>query len=330
MDMEKSLDAKLDKIRKGNYTKTDFIIADAKDADMGNGVFAPGPQWEDSSRPRPFPEYLQAMRDMVKSGLVDIMLMSASSTERLVKEGIFNDSRVTPALRYNDTTDIWGPRHSRYKESPSKNFRTVHLKSTKSLVDLGLYSITFSNDLENELDSLWGFRKFVEDLSNTGMRYFLEVFNPQIDIGIDEEKIPGFVNDSIVRSLAGLTRQERPLFLKMPFNGPRAMEELSDYHPGELIVGVLGGGKGTTRDTFELVRQSEKYGARVALFGRKINLAESPLTLVRLMRSVIEGQLGSFEAVGEYHECLSKEGISPKTPLEEDEKITEKVLLGDS
>ena len=329
MNIEKSLDAKLDKIRKGNYSKTDFIIADAKDADMGNGIFAPGAQWKNSSRPRHFPEYLQAMRNMVKSGLVDIMLMSASSTEKLVKEGIFKDSKVTPALRYNDTSDIWGIRHSNYKNFPSRNFRTVHLKSASSLVDLGLYSITFSNDLGKDLESLEGLRSFVEELGNSEMRYFLEVFNPQIDIGIDEEKIPEFVNDSIVRSLAGLTCQERPLFLKMPYNGPRAMEELCAYHPGELIVGVLGGGKGTTMDTFELVRQSEKYGARVALFGRKINLAESPLTLVRFMRSVIEGQLGSFEAVREYHESLSKEGISPKLPLEEDQKITERVLFKD-
>ena len=34
---------------------------------------------------------------------------------------------------------------------------------------------------------------------------------------------------------------------------------------------------GTTRDTFELLAQGVKYGARVALFGRKIGLAESPL-----------------------------------------------------
>jgi hypothetical protein len=77
------------------------------------------------------------------------------------------------------------------------------------------------------------------------------------------------------------------------------------------------------------VRQSEKYGARVALFGRKINLAESPTNLVRLMRAVIEGTLGSMEAVKEYHFCLNREKISPKTSLEEDLKITEKILLVD-
>ncbi len=328
--MEKSLDKKLDKIRNGNYQKTDFIIADAKDGDMGGGVFAPGPVLENPEKPKPYQSYLQAMREMTDSGLVDIMLMSSSSAEKLVEEKIFHDSEVTPAVRYNDTTDVWGQRHSNYKKFPSRNFRTAHLSSVSEFVDLGLYSITFSNDLEKDLESLWGFRTFLEDLANNDLRYFLEVFNPQIDIGIAQEKVPQYVNDCILKCLAGLTRKERPLFLKMPFNGPRAMEELCNYHPEGLIVGVLGGGKGTTRDTFELVRQSEKYGARVALFGRKINLAESPINLVGLMRSVIEGTLGSLEAVKEYHARLAQEGISPKIPIEEDQKITEKVLLDDA
>ena len=30
------------------------------------------------------------------------------------------------------------------------------------------------------------------------------------------------------------------------------------------------------------------------------------------MRSVIEGKLGSLEAVKEYHDCLQKDGITPK------------------
>jgi hypothetical protein len=269
------------------------------------------------------------MREMVSSGLVDLMLMSASSAERLVDEGIFENSPVSPAVRYNDATDIWGLRHSVYQQNPSRNFRTLHLKRVIPLVDLGLYSITFSNDIEKDIESLEGLRQFLSELSVTGMRYFLEVFNPQIDIGIGEDKLPEYINDCIVRCLAGLTRQDSPLFLKIPYNGPKAMEELCSYHPGELIVGVLGGGKGTIRDTFELVRQSEKYGARVALFGRKINLAESPVTLVSLMRSVIEGELSTLNAVKEYHSSLSKEGITPKLSFEKDQIVTEKVLLED-
>ena len=87
--------------------------------------------------------------------------------------------------------------------------------------------------------------------------------------------MPEFVNDAIVRCLAGLTEAERPKFLKIAYNGPKALEELASFDPG-LVVGVLGGGAGTTRDCFELIHQAEKYGARVALFGRKINLAEFP------------------------------------------------------
>ncbi len=66
-----------------------------------------------------------------------------------------------------------------------------------------------------------------------------------------------------------------PKFLKLQYNGPRAMEELASYDPTHLIVGILGGAAGTARDTFELLSQAEKYGARVALFGRKIHRAEA-------------------------------------------------------
>ena len=44
---------------------------------------------------------------MTRSDLVDVMLMSASCAEVLVDEGLFEDKR-TPAIRLNDTTDIWG------------------------------------------------------------------------------------------------------------------------------------------------------------------------------------------------------------------------------
>ena len=74
--MNKSLDFKLDKIRNGNYQNTDFIIADAKDGDMGGGVFAPGPMLDNPEKPKPYKAYLQAMQEMTDSGLVDIMLMS--------------------------------------------------------------------------------------------------------------------------------------------------------------------------------------------------------------------------------------------------------------
>ena len=112
------------------------------------------------------------------------------------------------------------------------------------------------------------------------------MFNPDVDTNLDADSVPAFVNDAIVRCLAGLTEAERPRFLKMVYNGPKALEELVSLDSG-LVVGVLGGGAGTTRDCFELIHQAQKYGARVALFGRKINLAELPLDVVRLMRAVV-------------------------------------------
>ncbi len=75
------------------------------------------------------------------------------------------------------------------------------------------------------------------------------------------------------------------------------MQELTSYDPEHLVAGILGGAAGTTRDTFELALQAEQSGAKVALFGRKINLAEAPLKLVELMRSTIEKKLSPVEAV---------------------------------
>ena len=113
------------------------------------------------------------------------------------------------------------------------------------------------------------------------MRHFLEVFNPAFDIRLTAgADIGSFINDNIVRTLAGVMEADYPKFLKLQYNGPRAMEELASYDPGHLIVGILGGAAGTARDTFELLSQAENYGARVALFGRKIHLAESPIDIV--------------------------------------------------
>ena len=327
--MGKSLDIKLEKTRQGKYKPSDFIIADAKDGDMGGGITAFGKLQEDPSRSISFTHHLKAMREMTSSKLIDVMLMSVSGAERLVNDEVFKNSSVTPAVRLNDASDIWGPRGSKYKIHPAQNFRSARIDKVVKLVDLGLYSITFSNDLKSDLASLNEFHGFLNDISGKNLRYFLEVFNPQIDIGIDQENLPGYVNDCIVRSLAGLTKEDSPLFLKIPFNGPKAMEEICQYNPGHLIVGVLGGGIGTTRDTFELIRQSEKYGARVALFGRKILFAEEPKLIVTMMRAVVQGEMSTEEAVKMYHSQLTKMKISAKLTLEKDLKVTDPVLKHD-
>jgi len=324
--MEKSLDTKLQRIRTGQYTPTDFIIADAKDADMGFGATGPGLVSNETSEHKTKSDYLAAMRTMAESELVDIMLMSASSAEALVHEKVFKGSALTPAIRLNDTTDIWVARDARYRESPSRPFRTALLPAVSHLADLGLYSITYSNDLQHDLDSLNAYRLFRQEILDSNYQHFLEVFNPAFDIGIKSTDLGFYINDMIVKTLAGVTKKESPLFLKIQFNGFNAMHELANYDQENLIVGILGGAKGTSRDTFELVHQAEQAGARVALFGRKINLAESPVLLVSLMRQVIERKLNPADAVKAYHAGLAEAGVKPDRDLSEDINITDESL----
>ena len=321
----KTLDTKLARIRAGDYTPKSFIIADAKDGDMGFGRTAPGPG-RDGRALKPKAEYLAAMTEMTQSGLVDIMLTSVSTAEALTDAKLFSKSPVTPAVRLNDTTDIWSQRGATYKATPSHPFRTARLAAAAPVSDLGLYSVTFSNDTARDLATLEAYGAFRDDLAATKIRHFLEVFNPAFDIKLQDATLGQYANDCIVRTLAGVGRSEQPLFLKLQYNGAAAMEELASYDPTRLVVGILGGAKGTTRDTFELAAQAEKHGARVALFGRKINFAESPLDLVQTMRRVIERDLTAAEGVKAYHDCLAKKKLTPALALAADSVITDPVL----
>jgi len=336
----KRLDEKLARIRAGQYRKQDFIIADAKDPDMGPSLTWSGPKREPDgswTRYRTREEFLDQIRAIVRQDVVDIMLMSASNMERLTDEGLFKDSPVKAAIRANDTSDIWRMRGAAYHDRPSRPFRSASIPRTMygtatpvpgaaiTGTDLGLYSISFNHDLDADLASLEAFADFRAEAAACGFKYFLEVFNPNVETGIAPDILPHYINDNILRCIAGVHRADRPQFLKIVYNGPKALEELTSFDPS-VIVGVLGGGAGTTRDCFELLHQGEKYGARVALFGRKINLAEAPLAIVAMMREVVDGNLSPQEAVRAYHGELQKQRIKPQRPLEDDMAITEAVL----
>ena len=82
----KSLDRKLAALAADPSGCREFILADAKDADMAFGMGAPGrsPERHDSELQfRSLAEYRDQMRQIVEGGLVDIMLMSASTNEEL-------------------------------------------------------------------------------------------------------------------------------------------------------------------------------------------------------------------------------------------------------
>lgn len=320
------LNQKLDRIRGGAYRPQDFIIADAKDGDMGGGAGAMGID-QSTGLTHPAAVYRSAMKEMVTSDLADIMLMSLTSAEVLEADGAFGASDVTPAVRLNEGTDIWGHRGADYRNHPARPFRTARLDRARALCDLGLYAVTFYNDVDRDVAALNAYSEFRDQASEVGMRHFLEVFNPAFPIETAGEDIGIFINDAIVRCLAGVAQTERPLFLKMQFNGARAMAELAAYDPENLIVGILGGSAGTTRDTFELISQAERFGARVALFGRKIYFAEDSVEIVRSMRQVVEGAVSPTEAVKAYHDHIGKAGLTPTRSLEDDLQVTDPILL---
>lgn len=332
--MDKSLDRKLAAIH-SNPNCREFILADAKDADMAFGIGAPGLSPEAHSgelRHRTLEEYREQMRLITRQGLVDIMLMSASSNYALtIRERLFEHSHVTPAIRANDTTDVHLARGASYAESPSRPFRSASLDHAqcghldcapeeRTLgANLGLYSVTFNNDLSHDTATLERFHEFRVEAERKGFRYFLEVFDPNIANAVAPEVLPGYINDMIARMLAGVAPAGRPVFLKMVYHGPKAMEELFRYDP-HLVIGILGGSAGTTFDAFQLLADAQKYGAKVALFGRKINSAENQLAFVQFLRLIVDGVINPIEGVKAYHSVLGKLGIRPHRPLEEDLK----------
>src|SRR5579883_3403679 len=126
--IQKSLEIKLDRIHADPHGCKDFILADAKDADMALAIGAPGRSPEAHGgelRYRSLAEYRNHIEQIVSQGLVDIMLMSASTSEVLtIQRRLFDNSPVTPAARVNDTTDIHIIRGSKYPTEPSLPFRT--------------------------------------------------------------------------------------------------------------------------------------------------------------------------------------------------------------
>ncbi len=176
--VQKSLDLKLSRIL-SDPSCNDFILADDKDADMAFGVAAPGRSPEhhaQEGRFRTLDEYRELIRQNVRQGLVDIMLMSGSTNAVLtLQERLFDKSHVTPAIRANDATDVWAAQGGAYLREPSRPFRSASLdqamcgkpecrpEERRQGADLGLYSITLNNDLGLDHQTLTAYKAFREE-----------------------------------------------------------------------------------------------------------------------------------------------------------------------
>src|SRR5207244_1304060 len=129
------LDRKLANIRACRYQRTDFIIADAKDSDVGAGVTATGFDYSvKPPRRRSRQEFIAQIEAIIKQDIVDLMLVSQSNLDLLDERGAFFGSEMKPAIRGNLETMCWGAvSHGTYKKNQTVTFhytillRTIHI-----------------------------------------------------------------------------------------------------------------------------------------------------------------------------------------------------------
>src|SRR5262249_39780807 len=74
---------------------------------------------------------------------------------------------------------------------------------------------------------------------------------------------------------------------------------------------------------------AKKYGARVALFGRKINNAENQLAFIHFLRLIADDAVSAEEAVRAYHGVLQELGIKPHRALADDLTLQTNVMSYD-
>ncbi len=226
--MQKSLDQKIAAIHADPSGSKDFILADAKDADMAFGIGSPGKSPEmhaGEGRMRTLAEYREQIRQITQQGLVDIMLMSASTSDVLT----IQERTVRQFARHAGGP---GERHDRYFCRPrqplhrraiaavsygtgrSHSMRPRRLRRRRTLArrELGPLQRHVQQPPRPTKSLPWlkSIAKFREEAERKGFRHFLEVFDPNAPAGLDATSTPGFVNDCIARTLAGVAQAGRP------------------------------------------------------------------------------------------------------------------------
>lgn len=314
------IDDKLAKITAGDYSRRDFLITFAKDADLLRGCSATGR--DGLNRPRPLAAYRADVKRVIESDLADIVLTSLSTAEMLAETGVYARASATPAVRLNDPTDTWRVRGGAYPAFPALPFRSSRLDAVKPVSNLGLYGMTFYNDPVQDHATLTAYSEFRDLASRVGIRHFLQVSDPAIEIDTGDADYAAYRNDIMIRSLAGVARRERPIFIEAEYLGPAATEELASWHPSRIVIGITGCRGGTTRDCLERLAQAERYGARLANFSRESFNCEDPVLMLVAMRRVIRDAMSSFEAARAYHDDLKAAGLRPNRPLQDDTELT--------
>ena len=193
-----------------------------------------------------------------KQDIVDIMLVSASNLELLIERGVFNKQHGEAGDPRQRHDRYLGLHAARPITTASRPFRTANLSHVMYSAaeptpedlgtDLGLYSITFNNDIDADCASLEDFSAFRADAAEQRLQVFPRGVQSERRHRIDPEH------------RAALHQRLHPALPRRRHEGGAAAipEDRLQWAEGaggagllsirSLVVGMLGGGAGTTRD----------------------------------------------------------------------------------
>ena len=127
----KTLEERLARIHANPHGGNDYILADAKDADMALSIGAPGrspERWPDGEmKHKTLSEFREQITEIVHQGLVDIMLMSASTAEVLCMEAA--NIRTTYAI----TTPLPHSEEEALRSPPAARNNLCHLAASPAV-----------------------------------------------------------------------------------------------------------------------------------------------------------------------------------------------------
>lgn len=317
--MQKSLQRKLRTLH-ANSNSVEFVLGDAKESDlaMRNLPQRIARSWERPDANFPY-RSREAFRDQIEELLedspLDLMVVSPEiARETAGRAGVFSRSEVSPAVR--TAAGHWEPVPAETRGGP------------RSEGPLPLFGIGFCRDRDLDRAELDAYEKFRFAAGAARTRHLLELYPSCGCDGGPPQRVDDLLADRLLHSILEVPATARPLLIQAPYYGPALMESLAAILPG-VPVGIVGGPAGTTFDAFRLLTESKKYGARGALFGRRIASAEHQPAFVRFLDYLARGEVAPAEAVHAYHGVLQGLGIRPRRELEEDLMSTADLHRGD-
>ena len=268
----------------------------------------------------------RAMRLITRSGLVDIMLMSASSSYALTfRETLFDNSPRHPAVRANDTTDVHLAAadrrrspvapvpHCQPRPRPVRAPRMWPPSRRHPRRNLGLYSVTFDDDLGPRHRDPRAVPRVSRMKPAEGFRYFLEVFDPNIPNAVAPDILPRYINDMISSNACrGCSRAGRSSS-RWSTTAPRRWKNCSVMtRTWSSEFSAAGLGRRSTLSNCSRTLRSTR--AKVAVRPQDQQRTENQLAFVQFLRLIVDGVINTIEAVKAYHAVLGRIGDPPASP----------------